>query len=277
MLSELTIKAAKPKPKQYRLADEKGLYLLIRHSGKLWRFDYRINGDRKTLAIGKYPDISLSAARKRRDEARTMVQEGVDPSQQKQDKKQKIKDEARNTFETVAREWFGKKTPTWSARHAKTVIQRLEYNVFPVIGNRPIASITPKDILEEVLRKIEERDAIETAHRVKQICGQIFRYGIVTGKCERDVSADLKDALTSKTVKHMAAITDTKEIGGLLRAIDGYEGQLITRYALQLAALTFVRPGNYAKLNGMKLTLITPCGKYRRTRQRNAVFILCHW
>ena len=242
MLSDLAIKAAKSKSKQYRLADEKGLYLLIRHSGKLWRFDYRINGIRKTISLGSYPETSLAAARKKRDEARAMVQAEVDPSKVRQEEKQREKDEAQNTFEGVARKWFGEQSKIWSARHADSVIKRLEYNVFPFIGVEPIASITPKNLKNDALQRILDRGAIETAHRVKQICGQVFQYGMENNACEQDPAAAVK--LDQKpTVKHMGAVTKPREIGALLRAIDGYEGQPTTKYALQIAALTFVRPG----------------------------------
>ena len=244
MLSDLAIKAAKPKGKQYRLTDEKGLYLLIRGSGsKLWRFDYRFEGMRKTLAIGPYPDVSLATARQERSKAREMLQKGISPSKDKAKKKNEALERVKNNFEAIAREWFEKQKPGWVDRHSITTMQRLEYNVFPYIGTEPIGGITPKFFLDVVLRRIEDRGAIETAHRVKQICGQIFRYAIITGKCERDPTADLKGGLKAHKVKHMAAITKAEGICGLLRAIDGYEGQAVTRYALQLAPLVFVRPG----------------------------------
>ncbi len=255
MLSDLAIKAAKPKSKQYRLADEKGLYLLIRHSGKLWRFDYRIKGKRKTISFGSYPETSLATARKKRDEARSMVQDGIDPSEARQEKKQMQTEAARNTFEVVARAWFREELSGWSARHADSVIKRLEYNVFPFIGSRPIAEITSKELLHDVLQKIIDRGAIETTRRVKQICGQVFQYGIEKDRCEQDPAAGLlKKRLKSQT-KPMATITNRNEIGALMRAIDEYEGQLITRYALQLAALTFVRPGELRQAEWSEMDL----------------------
>ena len=241
-LTDTAIRNAKPKDKQYKLSDEKGLYLLVKKAGKYFRLDYRFAGKRKTLAIGVYPDVTLAEAREQRDEARKLIQKGVDPSQHKRDTKNMLQKIAANDFETIAREWFEKKRPAWAERHAYTVIRRLELNIFPWLGNRPIKLIAAPELLE-VLRKIESRGAIETAHRIKQVCGQIFRYAIATGRAERDPSADLKGALTTTKPKSMAAITDPKKIGGLLRAIDGYDGHIITKCALRLAPLVFVRPG----------------------------------
>ncbi len=241
-LTDTAIRNTKPKDKQYKLSDEKGLYLLVKKAGKYFRLDYRFAGKRKTFAIGVYPDVTLAEARQQRDEARKLIQKGVDPSQHKKETKNMLQEMAANNFETIAREWYEKKRPAWVERHAFTVIRRLELNIFPWLGNRPIKLITAPELLS-VLRKIESRGAIETAHRIKQVCGQIFRYAIATGRAERDPSADLRGALTSTKPKCMAAITDPKKIGGLLRAIDGYDGYIITKCALQLAPLVFVRPG----------------------------------
>jgi integrase len=241
-LTDTTIRNAKPKDKQYKLSDEKGLYLLVKKAGKYFRLNYRFAGKRKTLAIGVYPDVTLAEARKKRDEARELLKDSVDPSQHKKEAKNALEELAGNSLEAIAREWFEKKRPAWAERHASTVIRRLELNIFPWIGNRPIKLITAPELLA-VLRRIESRGAIETAHRIKQVCGQIFRYAIATGRAERDPSADLRGALTSTKPKSMAAITDPKKIGGLLRAIDGYDGHIITKCALRLAPLVFVRPG----------------------------------
>jgi integrase len=241
-LTDTAIRNVKPKDKQYKLADEKGLYLLVKKAGKYFRFDYRYAGKRKTLAVGVYPDVTLAQARLKRDEARKLLQDGVDPSQHKKETKIKLQEMTANNFEAIAREWFEKNTPVWSERHADTIIRRLEYNVFPSLGKRAIELITAPELLG-VLRKIENRGAVETAHRVKQICGQVFRYAIATGRGERDPSGDLKGALAPVKSKSMATITDPKKIGGLLRAMEDYEGHIITRCALQLAPLVFVRPG----------------------------------
>jgi len=242
-LTDTTIRNAKAKEKQYKLSDERGLYLLVGKTGrKYFRFDYRFFGKRKTMALGVYPDVSLAEARERRDEARKLIQKGVDPSQLKKEAKKMLKELVVNNFEAIAREWFEKNTNIWTKKHSSTVIRRLEFNVFPLVGSRPIKLITAPELLE-VLRKIESRGAIETAHRVKQICGQVFRYAIATGRAERDPSADLKGALTPVESKSMATITNPQKIGGLLRAIDDYDGQIMTMCALRLAPLTFVRPG----------------------------------
>ncbi len=233
-ITDIAIRNAKPREKQYKLSDEKGLYVLIRKSGKYFRFDYRYAGKRKILAIGVYPDVTLAVAGKKRDDVRALLQDGIDPSQQKKENKIRLREQAVNNFEAVAQEWFKKTRHIWTEKHATTIIRRLELNVFPWLGKRPVKSITPPELLD-VLRKIENRGAIETAHRVKQICGQVFKYAIVTGRGERDPSADLKGALSPSQPKHMPTITDPSMIGGLLRAIDGYNGLPTAKCALQLA------------------------------------------
>lgn len=241
-LTDIAIRNARPKKKQYKLHDAKGLYCLVNKVGKYFRYDYRYGGKRKTLALGVYPTVKLQEARLKRDDARKLIVNGIDPVQYKKDTKAMHMEKAANNFETVAREWFVKNNPKWTKKHAKTIISRLEANMFPWLGKKSISEITAPELLV-ALRRIESRGAVETAHRVKQICGQVFRYAIATGRAERDPSADLKGALASTRSKHMAAITDPKQVGGLLRAIDGYEGHIVTRCALKLAALTFVRPG----------------------------------
>ena len=241
-LTDTAIRNAKPKEKQYKIADEKGLYLLVKESGKYFRYDYRYGGKRKTLALGVYPDVKLAEARAKRDEARKLLQNDVDPAQFRKETKAMREEQATNSFEAVGREWFTKNLHVWSEGHARTIISRLELNIFPWLGTRPVASITAPELLA-ALRRIENRGAPETAHRVKQICGQIFRYAIATGRAERDPSADLRGALAPTKPKRMSTITDPQRIGQLLRAIDGYEGHLITRCALRMAPLVFVRPG----------------------------------
>lgn len=241
-LTDTAIRNAKPKEKQYKLSDEKGFYLLIKKAGKYFRFDYRYAGKRKTLALGVYPDVKLAEAREKRDEARKLLQNDVDPAQYRKETKAMQKEQAANSFEAVAREWFTKNKHIWTEGHSKTIIRRLELNIFPWLGTRPVAAITAPELLA-ALRRIESRGALETAHRVKQICGQVLRYAIATGRAERDPSADLRGALPPTKSKQMATIIDPKKIGELLRAIDGYEGHLITKCALRLAPLVFVRPG----------------------------------
>ena len=241
-LTDTAIRSAKPKGKPYKLTDGQGMYLLVNKSGKYFRFDYRFTGKRKTLALGPYPKVKLKQARKMLAEARAQLDRGIDPAQHRKLTKGLKSEQAENSFEAVAREWFTKTKPSWTERHAQVTIRRLEYNALPWIGDRPISEITPPELLT-VLRRIESRGAIETAHRVKTICGQVFRYAVATGRAERDPSQDLRGALSPRRPKHMAAITDPKKVGELLRNIDGYKGHFITRCALKIAPLTFVRPG----------------------------------
>ena len=246
-LTDTKARNAKPKDKQYKIFDTDGLFLLVAPSGgRWWRFKYRFGGKEKLMSLGTYPEISLLEARGKRDKARKQVANGIDPMQIRKDKKAaKIKKES--TFEVVAREWHVKFMPTWSKKHSDTIISRLENNVFPWIGQQPINEIKAPDLLM-VLRRIESRGALESAHRVKGICGQVFRYAISTGRAERDPAADLKGALPPVKPKHHAAITEPEKLGGLLRAIDGYEGSFIMRCALKLAPLLFVRPGELRKM-----------------------------
>jgi len=242
-LSDVKVRNAKAAAKPYKLADERGLYLLVQPSGsKLWRFNYRVDGKQKTLAFAGYPDISLAAARSRRDDARRLLAEGIDPGLQR--KLEKIRKIAlgQDTFEAIAREWLAKFAPQWSDGHADKIRRRLERDVFPWIGSRSVREITAPELLA-VLRRIESRGAIETAHRANQNCGQVFRYAVATGRAERDPTSDLRGALAPVKQTHHASITEPSAIGELLRAIWGYNGSLPTRSAMQLAPLVFVRPG----------------------------------
>ena len=245
-LTDLEIRRAVWSGKNRKLSDSKGMYVLVTKAGKYFRYDYRFGGKRKTLALGVYPQTSLADARRKHSEARKLLEKDIDPSAFKKAKKIELIGKAENNFLTVALEWFEKHKNIWSEGHTKVVIRRLEKNVFPWLANRQIDSISAPEILK-VLRRIEDRGAVETAHRVKQICSMIFRYAIATGRAERDPTADLRGALTPIKPRHMATITDPKEIGALLRAIDGYQGNIMTRCGLQLAALLFVRPGELRK------------------------------
>jgi hypothetical protein len=241
-LTDVSIKNAKPKAKPYKKTDKDGLYLLVNETGRYFRYDYRFNGKRKTLALGVYPIVALKEAREKLYEAKKLIQNGIDPIQHNKQIKNHQKNQAANAFELVAREWFSKNQHTWTQGHSRTIISRLENNIFPWLGKRPIAEITAPDLLTE-LRRIEDRGALETAHRVRSICSQVFRYAVATGRAERDPSADLRGALPPTKPQHMPTITDPKKIGALLRAISDYEGNPITRCALKLAPLVFVRPG----------------------------------
>ncbi len=242
-LSDIQVKNAKPKDKDYRLTDGDGLYLFCHTSGgRLWRLDYRFNGTRKTLALGSYPTVTLMDARQRRSDAKKLLDNGVDPGEVKKALKAATVAEAENSFETVAREWHSKFSGSWSSTHAETTIRRLELDVFPVLGDKIIGEIKAPALLA-MLRRIESRGALETAHRVRTICGQIFRYAVATGRAERDPAADLKGALPPYKKGHLAAITNPKEVAPLLRAIDGFQGSFVVKSALLLSPLFFVRPG----------------------------------
>ena len=244
-LTDTAIKNRKPGDKPSKLSDGGGLYLLLNTTGsRLWRYDYRFDGKRKTLSFGPYPEVTLKEAREKRDNSRKMIRDGIDPSQAK--KAQKESASGADSFETIAREWFSKFSPTWTSSHGDRILRRLERDIFPWIGKRPIVEVKAPELLT-VLRRIEERGAVETAHRASQNCGQIFRYAVATGRAERDPTGDLRGSIPPTKQTHHASITDPKEIGALLRAIDAYEGGLIVRCALKLAPLVFVRPGELRK------------------------------
>jgi len=242
LLTATEVKVSKQKEKPYKLTDGQGLYLQVTPSGgKLWRFKYRFDNKEKLLSFGSYPEISLADAREKRNLARKQVASGIDPGEVR--KAEKVaKTQALESFELVAREWHEKFKPRWTPVHADTTIKRLERDAFPWIGAQPIAELKAPEMLT-VLRRVESRGALETAHRVKSICGQVFRYAVATGRAERDPVADLKGALPPVTKSHLAALTDPKDVAPLLRAIDGYQGSFVVKCALQLAAMFFVRPG----------------------------------
>lgn len=242
-LSDTAIRNAKPGDKARKLFDGGGLYLEVAPSGgKWWRLKYRFDGKEKRLSLGIYPDVSLKDARDRRDEARKLLANEIDPSENRKAKKAAKVERASNSFEVVAREWFAKHEPNWSDNHANRTIRRLERDIFPWIGGKPIADITAPQLLEAV-RRIEHRGALETAHRALGNCGQVFRYAVATARAERDPSADLRGALPPVKGTHFASVTEPKQVAEVLRALDGYEGTLPVRCALRLAPLVFVRPG----------------------------------
>jgi integrase len=241
-LTDMKVQKAKSKDKPISLFDGGGLYLLISPSGgKLWRFKYRFNNKEKKLALGSYPEISLQDARQRREDARRLLANDVDPDAVRKAQKQ-AKTEETETFEVIAREWHTKFTPTWTPGHATTIMSRLERDLFPWIGKRPINGVKAPELLA-VIRRVESRGALESAHRIRTIAGQVFRYAVATGRAERDPAADLKGALPQPGEKHHAAITDPKEVAPLLRALDDYQGYFIVKCALRLAPMFFVRPG----------------------------------
>ena len=255
-LTALEVSKSKAADKPQRLADGGNMYLLIQPNGaKYWRLDYRLAGKRKTLAIGVYPDMSLSDARERREQARKLIANGVDPVAVKQAQKVSAIENVENSFEVIAREWFVRHAPNWKENHSSKIIARLEKDVFPWIGNRPIADITAPALLAAI-RKIEARGALETAHRALACCGQVFRYAVATGRAERDPTGDLRGALPPvKKEKHFAAITEPKKVGELMRDIEGYQGSYIVKGAFKLSPLLFVRPGELRKMEWAELDL----------------------
>ncbi len=241
-LTNIVCKNAKPKEKPYKLSDGGGLYLLVKtNAAKHWRLKYRFLGKEKLLALGPYPVISLADAREARDSAKKLLIAGTDPITHKQDRTRLAIRNAQNTFKSVALEWHGNQVEKWSANHSLNVMRRLDVDIFPYIGSRPIADIDAPELLE-VLRRIEKRGALDVAGRVKQICGQVFRYGIATGKCKRDHSADLKGALKKGKSGHYPAL-DIKEMPEFLKALERNEPRLFsrTRRAIKVLMLTFVR------------------------------------
>lgn len=241
-LTNIRIKSAKPREKPYKLSDERGLYLEISPSGgKWWRFKFRFDKKEKRLSLGVYPDITLAVARERRDEARKLLANGVDPGEHRKAAKQTKAGSLENSFEVVAREWHTKQSNTWSKDYAEKVIRRFEIHVFPWLGSRPIADIRVPELLK-VLQRIEGR-AVETAHRAMQTCGQVFRYAIATGRAEYDITSGMRGALIPWKKVHFASITDPVKLGPLLRDMYDYRGTLPVRSALRLAPLVFLRPG----------------------------------
>lgn len=248
-LTDTAVKNFKPSDKATgeKHSDGQGLYLHVKPAGKYWRMSYRFAGKQKLLSLGVYPAVSLAKARQRRDKARELLAEGIDPSAAKRAEKLATTIAAANTFEAVAREFHATHSSGWSPRYAARWIERMEKDLFPYIGKMTLPGITAP-ILLDALRKVEKRGANETAHTLRQTAGQVFRYGVQTGRCERSPVSDLHGALKPIVVKHMAAVLEPVKAGELLRAIDGYTGQPMTKAALALSALLFQRPGNIRQM-----------------------------
>lgn len=239
-LTDLVCKIAKPSEKIKKLYDGKGLYLeVMPNQSKYWRFKYRFSDKEKKLALGVYPAVSLTEAREKRDSARKLLQKSIDPSEVKKEQKRQALMKTENSFEAIAREWHDSRSHNWDDRHSASVLRRLKMDIFGKLGSKPIHSITAPDLLP-LLRDIESRGAIDMAHRVLQICGQIFRYGVSTGRCERDVAADLKGALKPTRLKHYHAL-QKDDLAVFMKKVEAYEGRLETKLALRLLLLTFVR------------------------------------
>lgn len=269
-LTDTAIRNAKPEAKPLKLFDERGLFLLVTPAGgKWWRLKYRFDGKEKLLSLGVYPDVSLKDARELRDEARKRLAAGINPSEHRKAQKSVRADRAANSFEVVAREWFAKYSPTWADTHSSRIISRLEGDVFPWIGGRPIAELIAPELLT-VARRIEGRGALETAHRVMGYCGQIFRYAVATGRAERDPTGDLRGALPPAKGDHFPAITEPKRVAELLRMLDGYQGTFVVRCALRLAPLVFVRPGELRKAEWTDIDLNAAEWRYTVTKTETA-------
>jgi Arm DNA-binding domain len=246
-LTASAVKGSQPKEKDYKLYDEKGLFLLVKANGaKYWRMKYRSSGKEKLLALGVFPEVTLAQARKACEEARSLLHGGEDPAETKKAQKSAKLNAAANSLEVVALEWFEKRGVK-SLNSDTRIIRMIERDLFPLMGRRPISEITAPELLG-VLRKIEARGAIDTAHRAKRCASQIFRYAIATGRITSDPSAGLKGALATPTKNHLAAITDHREVGKLLVAIDGYRGTPTVMAALKLSPLVFCRPGELRHL-----------------------------
>ncbi len=254
-LTDTTIRNTKAREKPFKLADEKGLFLHITPTGaKRWRIKYRIDGKEKLLSCGVYPDTTLAKAREKRDAIRKLLAEGIDPGENRKAIKASKTSDAANSFEVITREWYTRNAPTWAPSHGEKIIRRFERDIFPWLGSQPITNITAPDLLK-ALRRIEERGAVETAHRVHQNCSQVFRYAIATGRAERDPAPDLRGAIPPVKTTHRAAITNPEEVGQLLRAIDDYQGSFVTKCALKLAPLVFVRPGELRSAEWSEINL----------------------
>ncbi|RLA23501.1 MAG: integrase [Gammaproteobacteria bacterium] len=249
------IKQAKPRDRAYKLSDGGGLFLLVNPNGsKYWRLKYRYAGKEKKLALGVYPKVTLANARKAGNTARDQIQDGIDPGAVRRIKKLEDRYAGGNTFRAIALEWYGSHMADKVPAHRSRTKRLLEKNLFPVLGNRPINDITAPEVLI-ALRKVEARGALDMAHRAKQTAGQVFRYAVATGRCERDPSRDLDGALPNRKKKHHAAITDPAEVGKLLLAIDSFAGTEVVRVALQLSPLLFQRPGEIRAMEWGELDL----------------------
>ena len=269
-LTDTAIRNAKPGAKPAKMFDERGLFLIVTPAGgKWWRFRYKLDGKEKLLSLGVYPDVGLKDARERRDTARKLLADGTDPSENRKAQKAAKTVRAANSFEVVAREWYAKYATGWVESHGVRIIRRLERDIFPWIGGRPIADVTAPELLAAVQR-IEKRGALETAHRALGNCGQVFRYAIATGRAIRDPSGDLRGALPPVKEEHFAAVTEPKQVAGLLRTLDGYQGTLTVACALRLAPLVFVRPGELRKAEWADIDLDAAEWRYTVTKTDTA-------
>ena len=265
-LTATAIRHAKPGKKTRKMFDGGGLYLEISpRGGKWWRLKYRFGGKEKRISLGVYPDVSLKQVRRRRAQARQLLAREIDPSEYRKAQKAAREERSANSFEALAREWITKHSPNWTTSYASRILSRLERDIFPWIGGKPIAAIIAPELLTAV-RRIEQRGALETAHRALQNCGQIFRYAVATGRAKRDPCVDLRGALPPVKRTHFAALTESKQVGPLLRVLEGYHGTLIVRCALRLAPLVFVRPGELRQAEWSDIDLEASEWRYTITK-----------
>ena len=265
-LTDTKIRTAKPADKPKKLFDGGGLYLEVSpNGGRWWRLKYRFGGKEKRLSLGVYPEVRLKDARQRREAARKLLANQVDPSEHRKAEKAAARESGANSFEVIAREWFKKHSTNWVPSHANRIIRRLERDIFPWIGGSPIAELTAPKLLD-VVRRIEQRGALDTAHRTLQNCGQVLRYAVATGRAERDPSGDLRGALPPAKGEHFASVTEPEKLAGILRALDSYEGTLVVRCALRLAPLVFVRPGELRHAQWADIDLDGPEWRYTVTK-----------
>lgn len=269
-LTDTAIRNAKPGAKPAKMFDERGLFLIVTPSGgKWWRFRYKFDGKEKLLSLGVYPDIGLKDARDRRDEARKLLADGIDPGENRKIQKAARVERAANSFEVVAREWYAKYASTWTKEHGERILRRFERDIFPWIGGRPVSEVTASELLTAI-RRIEGRGALDTAHRALGNCGQVLRYAVATGRAVRDPSGDLRGALPPVKEEHFAAVTDPKQVAQLLRTLDGYQGTFTVSCALRLAPLVFVRPGELRKAEWADIDLDGAEWRYLVTKTNTA-------
>lgn len=262
MLTNAEIRNAKPGKKTKRLFDGGGLYLEVSpRGGKWWRFKYRFNQKEKRISLGVYPEVSLKEARERLVDERRLLKKGIDPSEFRKTQRSRNDSQDSDTFEVVAREWFAKYSPGWVTSHSSRIIRRLERDLFPWLGDRPISEISAPEVLEAV-RRIEQRGALETAHRALQNCSQVFRFAVATGKAERDPTVDLRGALPPYKPRHFSSVTEPEKVGELLSLLDNYKGTLVVQCALRLAPLVFVRPGELRHAEWKDINLETQEWRY---------------
>ena len=265
-LKHLVVKNARPNGKTQRLFDGRGLYLEVSpKGGKWWRFKYQFEKKEKRMSLGIYPDISLEMARQRREEARKLVAQGVDPGKMRKAQEKQLRNKAANTFEVIANEWIKKCSNEWVPEYRERVHQRLKQDIFPCIGRTPIGEMTSPKLLE-VIRRIEQRGVVETAHRILGVCGRIFRYAIATGHIQNNPCDSLRGALKTAKTKSFASVIEPQKVAQVLRMIDAYDGTLAVQCALRLAPLVFVRPGELRKAEWKDIDLEKGEWKYLVTK-----------